>query len=106
MSLEHGFASMAHGEVQNVSHPSVGDFRVEYEAEQAMGDNNLPARGYTVGHYHVTEPSGKVVSFRHSPHGPTLTGAKPYAARQAAEHISGKINEATRSDLFHDRRGD
>jgi len=70
--------------------------RVHYESEQAMGDNGKPAKGYTVGYYNVHGPSeDQYESFRHSPHGPTLMGAKPYAAEQAAQHI--------RNQLFNDR---
>jgi NADPH-dependent ferric siderophore reductase len=91
--------SMQHGEQRTYSH-AAGQFNVRYEAEQAMGDNGLPARGYTVGHFHVTDPSGAVTSFRHTPHGPTLTGAKGYAAGQAAQMITSPLF----AHIFNDRR--
>ncbi len=65
---------------------------VRYESEQAMGDDNRPAKGYTVGYFHVTGPSG-TKSFRHSPQGPGLMGAKGYAADQAAGHIASAFND-------------
>lgn len=105
MSLEGRFASMKHGDVHHISQgdPNLEDpvnMSVRYEAEQAMGDNGRPAKGYTVGHYHVHGPGeDEHASFRHSPQGPTLTGAKGYAARQAADHVSKRI-----SAQFHDRR--
>ena len=88
---------MKTGQEMEVSHPASGKkVSVRYESEQALGDNNLPAKGYTTGHYHVHGPGeGDYESFRHSPHGPTLMGAKPYAADRAAERVSA---------LFRDRR--
>lgn len=100
-NLASDIESMQPDEEREYSH-AAGAFRVRYTAEQAMGDNGQPARGYTTGHFHVTDPQGKVTSFRHTPHGPTLTGAKGYAAGQAAQMISSAAFE----HLFNDRRKD
>jgi hypothetical protein len=94
-SLEQDIGSMKHGDER---HYSANDkaVKVTYSAEQAMGDNGQPAKGYTVGHFGVHGPGDDdYASFRHSPHGPTLEGAKPYAAKQAADRISR---------VFRDRR--
>jgi hypothetical protein len=101
-SLDQDLAGMQHGEERHLQ-TDAGDYHVRYESEQAMGDNGYPARGYTIGYYHVTGPSG-TRSFRHSPHGPTLEGAKPYAAKQAAEHIISAAFEAKHRDV-HPRKG-
>lgn len=83
------------GEELRVGDPTK-QVKVRYEAQQAMGDNNKPARGYTTGHFHVEGPGDDdYASFRHSPQGPTLMGAKQYAADRAAERVSS---------LFRDRR--
>lgn len=95
-SIESDLTGMKHGEKRLFSSGDSGQFSVNYEEQQAMGDNNLPARGYTTGHFHVTDPQGKTTSFRHSPQGKGLELAKNYAARQAADHITTK--------LFNDRR--
>lgn len=93
-SLSGQFSQMNHGDEISIEDPV--PVKVRYESEQAMGDDNKPARGYTVGYYHVTGPKG-TKSFRHSPHGPGLTGAKPYAAEQAASHVQTLLS-------FNDRR--
>jgi hypothetical protein len=86
--LKHGEEMEVHGHDKKV--------RVRYESEQALGDDNRPAKGYTVGHFHVHGPGDDdYESFRHSPQGPTLTGAKQYAADRAAERVSA---------VFRDRR--
>jgi hypothetical protein len=81
---------MKAGEERTFSHEDSGQtMRVRYEARQAHGDNGEPAKGYTVGYYDVSGPGEHdYKSFRHSPHGPTLMGAKPYAAEQAERHIT------------------
>jgi len=96
-SISGALAGMHSGEDYHLANDAGKEVRVRYEAEPAMSDDNQPARGYTVGSYHVYGPGDNdYESFRHSPHGPTLTGAKPYAAEQAAKRIF---------DLFRDRRG-
>lgn len=95
-SISSALSQMKSGEEHHLSDDSGKKVRVRYEAEQAMGDNNLPAKGYTVGYYHVHGPGeDDHESFRHSPQGPTLEMAKPYAAEQAAKRIT---------NIFRDRR--
>lgn len=82
----------------------VGDHHtVEYQAQQAMGDDNRPARGYTTGYYHVEGPGG-MRSFRHSPYNPVgwASSAKRYAAEQAAKHI-GDEEWATKMGRYGSR---
>lgn len=94
MELSAGLNQMKSGQRQSLTGPTGKKVTVHYEAEQAMGDDNRPARGYTVGYYHVHGPGeDEHKSFRHSPHGPTLMGAKPYAAEQAAKHISSRLDD-------------
>jgi len=90
-------SGMKHGEEKTISNGGGKSVKVHYESEQALGDNNRPAKGYTVGYYHTVpdEGTGAPKSFRHSPHGPGLTSAKPYAAGLAADRIAS---------LFSDRR--
>lgn len=95
-SLAGHLSGMESGQETEINHPEKGKVVVRYESRQALGDNNQPAKGYTVGHYQVEGPGEKdYESFRHSPHGPTLMGAKPYAAEQAANRVHA---------LFRDRR--
>lgn len=97
-SLNSHIGSMKSGEERTFTHEGMSDkqVRVRYEAEQAMGDDNRPAKGYTTGHFHVHGPGDDdYTSFRHTPQGPTLTGAKQYAADRAAERVSA---------VFRDRR--
>lgn len=96
--LSSHIGSLKDGEERTITHEPTGrSVRVRYASEQAMGDNNLPAKGYTTGHFHVYGPGeDDHESYRHSPQGPTLTGAKQYAADRAAERVS---------NLFRDRRG-
>lgn len=96
-SLGSSLAGMQTGEERQLQHSdSDKSVRVRYYSEQAKGDNGLPAEGYTIGHFEVHGPGkNDYDSFRHSPHGPTLMGAKPYAADQAAKRIG---------QLFSDRR--
>lgn len=94
-SLNAHIGSLKSGEETELAHGEK-KVKVRYEAQQAMGDNNKPARGYTVGHFHVQGPGDEdYESFRHSPQGPTLMGAKQYAADRAAERVSA---------VFRDRR--
>lgn len=75
-------------EGEEVTHEAHGiPFTVTYHSEQAMGDNGLPARGYTTGAYTVVGPDGNPQSFYHTPHGPGLSGARDYAADQARNHM-------------------
>lgn len=104
--LSQDIGSMQSGEHRSYEHAEAGKFHVRYEAEQAMGDNGYPARGYTVGHFHVAGPGDNdVTSFRHTPQGPTLTGAKQYAADQAAKHIHTRIQTALSGRNVHPRSG-
>lgn len=107
-SLEDDIASMQPGEKRGYGYgsPDMPTHWVHYEDEQAMGDNGLPARGFRVGYFHVTNAEGHTRTFRHTPHGPGLTEAKPYAARLAANHVMDLIKrDSDRDDrLFNDRR--
>jgi hypothetical protein len=96
-SLNSHLGSMKGGDESAFTHKESGkQVKVRYESEQAMGDNGAPARGYKVGYYHIEGPGeGDHETIRHTPHGPTLTGAKQYAADRAAERVSS---------LFRDRR--
>jgi hypothetical protein len=96
--LNNQIGRMKHGDELRIDHSSGKQVEVTYHAEQAMGDNGAPAKGYTVGHFGVRGPGDEdYASFRHTPHGPTLMGAKQYAADRAAERVSS---------LFRDRRDD
>lgn len=89
-SLSGHIGSMKGGDESQFTNKGSGrSVKVRYEDEQAMGDNGMPARGYKVGYFHAAGPGeDDHKTFRHSPHGPTLTGAKPYAADQAAQHVT------------------
>jgi hypothetical protein len=97
--LRQALGQMKHGQEQYLSHEESGKkVKVRYESEQAMGDNNKPAKGYTTGHYHVDGPGeDDHASFRHSPQGPTLTGAKQYAADRAAERVTSLFRDRWRA---------
>lgn len=75
--------------MENGDEVVVDGHHVRYEAEQAMGDDGQPARGYTTGTYRVTDPKGNLKVFRHTPYKPGgwADRAKPYAAEQAMDHI-------------------
>jgi len=90
-------AAMTHGDEAQFSNDKGKTVKVQYQSEPALGDNNQPAPGYTVGYYHVSPENSEELptSYRHSPHGPGLMGAKPYAAGQAAQRITA---------IFRDRR--
>lgn len=81
---------------------TVGDHEISYRAEQAMGDNGLPARGYTVGGYLVEHPeSGKYRYFPHSPYKPDSWAglAKSYAADQAIDYLNREQRQRRQGGL-------
>ena len=47
-------AGMKNGETRTITHGSGKSVKVQYESEQALGDNGRPAKGFTVGYYHTT----------------------------------------------------
>lgn len=92
----HGLAGMPDGAHWNVESSAEEPWEVRYNSEQALGDNGMPARGYTVGTYSVTDPhTGDTKHFRHTPHGPGLSGAKGAAADDAMAHIN-RVERARR----------
>lgn len=69
-------------------------FTVTYHAEQAVGDDNRPARGYTTGLYTLTRPGGIVTYHRHSPW--QATGWSSLARVSAAEDVANAVGRWVR----------
>lgn len=94
-----GLASMSDGDTKQFESEGLS-FTVKFRSWGAMGDDNQPARGYTKGEYTVEGPEGSRY-FEHSPNGPSLGGAKRYAADQAEQYIVGLIQKKKMDRLFH-----
>lgn len=92
---------LLHGMRSGDSHEVMGH-SVSYDAQQALGDNNQPAKGFTVGGYLVEHPEGGTHYFHHSPYNPDESwsaSAKRYAAEKAMDYIRRSARKtASRGD--------
>jgi hypothetical protein len=81
--------AMASGDTVELAVDGGPAWRVTYTAEQALGDDNRPAPGFTIGWYVLRGPGGTEKTFRHSPYKPgTWAGqAKVYVAEQVSDAI-------------------
>jgi hypothetical protein len=99
-TLSAAMQRLTNGGSRTFSTPNGHSYSVQYHAEQALGDDNKPAPGYTTGAYSVYhDQSGQSLGhYRHSPYNPDASwsqGAKRYAADQAAEALERHARSRT-----------